>query len=736
MSIRRLTLTGLVSLCALAIGASSAYGFGEIGSFGAEGSGAGQLKEPWDVAVNDTTHDVYVADTDNNRVEEFSATGAFVLMFGKEVNATKKTNVCTRVEIETEGVTCKAGEVGSASDEAVFSLPRGVAVDNSGVVATEGDVYVADSENNRVEVFSSSGAYLTEFNGSGTPETSFSEPRGLAVDADGNVYVADHGHGVVDKFRPLGAAFIASPYLTGLLNPAWNPAGVAVDSNPGSEAIYVANRKNNVEKFNYTTGAAEGVVDEIGTPESVAVNTVTNDIYVSGVEQVSEYNKSGGFIEEFGFFPAESGTTVAVDPSTGGDVYIALQASGRVGGNTVGIFDPLAPPAVSPTSVTGPPSHEQSTSAIVEGTVNPNEVAITECLFEYGTSTSYGQAVPCEQTPAGNTPVTVTATLSPLEPNIAYHYRLVAHNAFAAVTGKGVDETFEKGADETFNTLAALPTVNDRSPVVNATRTTARLSGTVNPENSSTTYHFEYGTTTAYGSKTEEASAGAGYGDVSVRPLEIVELQPETTYHYRLVATNGAGTEPGPDYTFTTGSRTPPLVSTAGVSGVTQTGATISGAVDPQGIETSYAFEVGTDTSYSGAKVFGDAGESEGAEPIAVTLEDLAPGTTYHYRLTATNADGTSYGQDMTFTTPGIPSPIGQPLTMPLLATPTIAFPAESGPPTKTTTKVLTRAQKLAGALKVCKKKEAKDKRAACEKQARKRYGSKPKAKRGAKARK
>ena len=133
---------------------------------------------------------------------------------------------------------------------------------------------------------------------------------------------------------------------------------------------------------------------------------------------------------------------------------------------------------------------------------------------------------------------------------------------------------------------------------------------------------------------------------------------------------------------------------------MTQAGVTISGIVDSRGIETSYTFEVGTDTSYSGAKVFGGAGQGEGAESIAVALEDLAPGTTYHYRLTATNADGTSYGQDMAFTTPGVPSPITQPLTLPLLATPTIAFPTETGT-TTTAIKALTRAQKLAAALRL-----------------------------------
>jgi hypothetical protein len=268
---------------------------------------------------------------------------------------------------------------------------------------------------------------------------------------------------------------------------------------------------------------------------------------------------------------------------------------------------------------------------------------------------------------------------------------------------------------------------------VSATRTTARLSGTVNPENSATEYDYQYVRAAEYepsapdpygaGAKTPKASAGGGFGDVSVGPQTIVELQPETTYDYRLVASNQAGAEPGPDYTFTTAPRTPPMVGTGQASEVTQTGAVISGTVDPRGIETSYAFEVGTDTTYSGAKLFGDAGDGEGAEPIALPLTDLAPGTTYHYRLTATNADGSSYGQDMAFTAPGVPSPIGQPLSAPPLGTPDISFPTEASTTTTTSMKALTRSQKLAAALKTCRTKK-KGKRAGCEKRARKQYAS------------
>jgi hypothetical protein len=146
----------------------------------------------------------------------------------------------------------------------------------------------------------------------------------------------------------------------------------------------------------------------------------------------------------------------------------------------------------------------------------------------------------------------------------------------------------------------------------------------------------------------------------------------------------------------------------------------VSGTIDPEGLETSYELDFGTDTTY-GTSIYGEAGAS--AEPIelSVPLKNLAPDATYHYRIVAINSDGRAYGADQTFTTPAYSAPIVLPSALPLLSTPSIAFPVETG--TTVTTRTLTNAQKLANALKLCKKKPKK-RRASCEKQARKRYPS------------
>ena len=97
---------------------------------------------------------------------------------------------------------------------------------------------------------------------------------------------------------------------------------------------------------------------------------------------------------------------------------------------------------------------------------------------------------------------------------------------------------------------ASPPTATTGSPS-DLGQSSASLTGTVNPNGQATTYFFEYGTTTAYGTQTSPASVGSGTTPVGVHQ-SIVGLSPNTTYHYRLVAQSSAGTTNGADQTLTT----------------------------------------------------------------------------------------------------------------------------------------------------------------------------------------
>jgi hypothetical protein len=98
--------------------------------------------------------------------------------------------------------------------------------------------------------------------------------------------------------------------------------------------------------------------------------------------------------------------------------------------------------------------------------------------------------------------------------------------------------------------LAAAPTATT-GPATAVTSTTATVNGSVNSGKEQTTYHFEYGKTTAYGTVTPNANAGKGNKTSNVS-ADLATLAPSTAYHYRLVATNASGTVPGADMTFTT----------------------------------------------------------------------------------------------------------------------------------------------------------------------------------------
>ena len=191
-------------------------------------------------------------------------------------------------------------------------------------------------------------------------------------------------------------------------------------------------------------------------------------------------------------------------------------------------------------------------------------------------------------------------------------------------------------------TTGAASTISSSSAVVNAT---------VNPNGSSTTYAFQYGTTTNYGSQTTTTAAGSGTSSVSVHAT-LSGLTSGTTYHFRVVATNPVGTGTGTDATFTT-TTTPPTATTGSPSLVTSTSANLTATVNPNGKATTYAIQYGPTTSYGLQSSTVSAGSGTTDSAVRVTLSGLLAGTTYHYRLVATNSDGTAASADATFVTTG-----------------------------------------------------------------------------------
>lgn len=194
-----------------------------------------------------------------------------------------------------------------------------------------------------------------------------------------------------------------------------------------------------------------------------------------------------------------------------------------------------------PTVTTGSATSVTSNSATLNGTVNPDG-ASTTYYFEYGTTESYGSHTVTKSAGSGTGNTSVRANVAVLSPNTAYHYRIVAANS----TGTSY------GSDRTFHTSAsALPPAVTTGSAISVTSDSATLNGTVNPNGATTTYCFEYWATGTYRLRTATKSAGSGTGDVSVSAT-ITGFKTNTTYHYRIVATNSGGTSYGSDHAFTT----------------------------------------------------------------------------------------------------------------------------------------------------------------------------------------
>ena len=355
------------------------------------------------------------------------------------------------------------------------------------------------------------------------------------------------------------------------------------------------------------------------------------------------------------------------------------------------------------------------TDATLEAKVNPNYQA-TSYSFEYSTEAtgevlegSITTVAGANTLPAGGTGLTVAVQAgNHLTLNTIYHYRVVATNETGTTDGT-VQE---------FTTLR--PPVVSTGEAVGVAQTSARVTGTVNPEGLASTYEFQYGTRTSYEQSSPILQAGEGSGAMTA-PGSLTDLAPSTLYHYRLVATNDDGTSYGEDQTLTTLPGTPPTATTGGASAVSQNAATISGTIGTNGRQTSYGFEIGTEAgNYGPATGLGSLG-GDATQTVSVSLGELQPATTYHYRVLAVNGDGASYGADQAFTTPGFPTLVTVPPAPPLIATPAIAFPAEAKGSETSTPKPLTNAQRLAAALKACNKKP-KSQRPACRRQAHKKY--------------
>ncbi len=444
-----------------------------------------------------------------------------------------------------------------------------------------GDVYPAGSPLGAVGVLSPAGALLGTWTGADTPGKAFAcfecgQSSSIAVDgssslsdsAAGDVYVVDRENKVVDVFKPEAGG--AEKYVTQLTGPEppavlfQEPLFVAVDQSSGT--VFIAEQENgnpngnivNIFKPAAIAGqyeyagklAGPGAGGTFAQITALAVDGKSGDIYVGEGQQpgfVDQFNVANEYEGRLAGPPAEQFTAVtgiAVDPESH-NIYVSdyLEHEGE------NVIDAFGPDILLPDAITEAPSSVEPLGAHLNGKVNPLKGGNASCEFVWGTSTALGQVAPCEPSEVvdGSSPVAVHATLTGLQSDTTYYYRLQATNQSGTNPGEPQDHEFTTPGP------GLLASASD------VASTSATLDATVNPHNHPTSYYFQYGKSTAYESEIPSAPGaplGSGEGRVEVSN-HIQGLSPDTVYHYRVVGVSelqaGISTSlVGTDETFTT----------------------------------------------------------------------------------------------------------------------------------------------------------------------------------------
>jgi hypothetical protein len=714
-------LVWLASLGISTVPAQAELSHSLLASFGPGGPGIGAFYEVGSVAVDQSTGDVYVFDLGNASIYKFDAGGHPLNFAALGTNAItgigRGFNGENEIAVDASSgpdkgdiyfANAKGVSIFSAEGNPLGSLSEagacGVAVDSSG------DVYVG--------VYPSTvRKYVPVSNPvSNADETTsmggLSNICDVAVDGQGNLYTAT-SRGGVNRY---GALQFGSLAATGTL---LDEHGNTVALNPSSGDVYVDERSAvaqydasgallgrtgaNVLQGSFgvaATGSGSGEL--LYAADETAVNIYGPTIVVaepvtqspSEVERTAATlngtaNPGGAVVSACKFeyrsaveasfahslackqTPAEIGegtVPVAVSASLGGltlqSGYIYRLVVTDANGVTYGAEESFSTESAVDAVSTGPADEITPDSAKLNGSLSPDGTD-AHYYFEYGTSPEYGSVFPAlpgndagsggaECVPPGGpkcNPAAAETTLAGLRPNTQYYYRLVAVNSFGT----------SYGADEGFVTPGQPRIEGSSSEAV--TRTTATLKATIDPDGYNTKYRFEYGETTAYGSSAPapegELLAGESEREVSA---DLTGLTLGKTYHFRIVATNQAGPPiDGPDEELSTVPVV--VIEDESVTDVTATSATLRAQLNPYGTESAYRFEYGTSTAYGASIPIPDGNLGSGTEAVTVSqpLEDLAPNTTYHYRVSATNTLGTIIDPDRTFATQGS----GDSLTLP-----------------------------------------------------------------------
>jgi len=328
-----------------------------LSAFGSSGSGNGQLDEPFDLAIGGQGN-LWVADHGNDRVQQFSPQGEYLGQFGSPGSEEGQLEGPEGIAIGAGGAIWVSDysrvQKFNAQGEALALLASqgsepGQIGNPAGLDAAEGDVWVSDWSNHRIEAFTEAGEFVRQFGSQGSGEGELEYPQDVEIDADGHAWVADQGNNRVQEFDQ-GGEYLAQFGAQGSGEGEFDldfPMGIASDADG---AIFVSDPGNDrVQKWGppgehltpYTgaifadnlgsSGSEEGQLD---SPGGVAIDS-SGDVWVAdkGNDRIERFGPDGQFLSAFGSSGSGNGqlsspTGLAINAQ--GDLWVIDAGNHRV----------------------------------------------------------------------------------------------------------------------------------------------------------------------------------------------------------------------------------------------------------------------------------------------------------------------------------------------------------------------------------------------------------------------
>jgi hypothetical protein len=472
-------------------------------SFNGSDTTAGTFSGPQRLGIDQSTGDVYVLDTGHDVIDKLDANGS-------------------AVNFSAVGASSLDG---SGTPDGAFGLnfDGDISIDNTGG-ANQGRIYV-NAENGPVDAFDSAGNYLWQLNAS-----LFHDDCGTAVDAAGRLWVGNFAA----PTEALEFANTGSPptQIGSVADTQGNPCRLNLDA---SGNLYFNQSNSNVDKF--VGGIFASTLDpEASQDVAIDQSSASGHIFTIHSGSFSEFDSAGTFLGTFGGGVIGSGRGIAYNKSLD-RVYVA-----DAGSNTVEVFKHVT--GTVPDVTINPASNVTTSTASFSGTVNPQGVN-NSYHFEWKKTTQSweeAQSSPTETLPVDSNDHPVSFEATGLEQNTAYNVRLLAANTDLHLNALPAEERFSN-----------IPVTVVATPAAPRTDTSARINASVNPGGNLTTYHFEYSQDGTNWTVLPDHSAGSGTRPIIVAE-ELTDLQPATTYHYRVIAESvvGLASPQGREMIFTT----------------------------------------------------------------------------------------------------------------------------------------------------------------------------------------